>query len=81
MNLDQGKEARDLRDQARNKKHVVLIKPVGKPVPDQGMHALVEKKHLQGAPRCRVTLLYGFYIHPDIFQNHIPRPPQYTLEF
>ena len=33
------------------------------------MHALVEKKHLQGAPRCRVTLLYGFYIHPDIFQN------------
>ena len=81
MDLDQGKKSGDLRDQTRDKKHMMLIKPMGKPMPDQRMDTLIKQQHFQCAPRCRIPLLYGFYIQPDIFQNHNPRPPQYTLEF
>ena len=81
MNLDQGKKSGNLRDETRDKKHMMLIKPMGKPMPDQRMDPLIKQQHFQCAPRCRIPLLYGFYIQPDIFQNHNPRPPQYTLEF
>ena len=67
MNLDQCEKAGNLRDQTRNKKHVMFIKPMHKPVPDQSVHTLVKQKYLQGTPRCRVTFLYCFHIGPDIF--------------
>ena len=66
---------------AMNIQMYIAGKPMGKPMPDQRMDTLIKQQHFQCAPRCRIPLLYGFYIQPDIFQNHNPRPPQYTLEF
>jgi hypothetical protein len=41
MDLDQRKEPGQLRDQPGDKKHVMLIKPVGKPMPYERMDTLV----------------------------------------
>ena len=67
MDLDQGEKARDLSDQACDKEHVMFIKPVCKPVPDQGMNTLVQQKYLQCASCSRIALLHSLYIRPDIF--------------
>src|SRR5699024_1925885 len=70
MNLNQRKESGDLRQQPRNKKKPVPVKPVGKPMPDQGVHSLIQQKHLQRAAGRRVPFLHGLDIQPYIFQNH-----------
>ena len=41
MDLDQGKKSGDLGDQTPEESHIVNPEPVGDPVPDQGMDALI----------------------------------------
>ena len=41
MNLDQCKKAGHLGNPSGNEKHVMLIKPMGKPVPDECMNSLI----------------------------------------
>ena len=41
MDLDQGKKSDDLGDQTPEESHIVNPEPVGDPVPDQGMDALI----------------------------------------
>ena len=41
MNLNQCKKAGHLRNPSGNEKHVMLIKPMGKPVPDECMNSLI----------------------------------------
>ncbi len=43
------------------------IKPMGEPMPDQRVDALVQEQDLQRAPCRGIPGLHGFYIQPYIF--------------
>ena len=67
MDLNQRKETRNLRNHSRDEKHVVLIKPMRKSMPDQSMNTLIQNQNLQRIACRRISLLNCLHILPDIF--------------
>jgi hypothetical protein len=59
MDLNAGLPAAPLGDQSGQKKQPVLVKPMGDPVIDNGMHTGIQQKDLQFAAGCRITSLIG----------------------
>ena len=43
---------------------------MGKSMPDQGMHTLIQQKNFQRIPCCRVPFLNCLYIKPNIPKYH-----------
>src|SRR5699024_3490446 len=72
MDLNKRKKAGYLGNQPGNEEHFMTVKPMSKPMPDQGVDSLIQKQHFQGTPGRRIPFLNCLNVQPNILQNHIP---------
>ena len=81
MDLDQSEEPGDLGNEPGDKEQPVLIKPMGKPVPDEGVDALQRVARGEGLIRLGLLRTLGVDFVPGLAARYLRENPDRNIRF